>query len=453
MERKVLGSTVLPAGLLGVLACLSAAGSAMAAEEQGSGSSWMLGDWGGARTRLQERGYDFNIGYVGEVAGLLDGGYSDDHIGRYSHQFAAGLHVDLEKVFGWGGAEFQLSVTERGGRNLSNVGIADPRAGQLSSVQEVWGRGQRWRLTQLWFKQKYFGDRLDLKLGRFGEGEDFNSFPCDFQNLVVCGSQMGNWAGSVWYNWPVSQWAVRAKVQLSRELALQIGAYEQNPLLLDPRRGFTLSTRGRAGTLMPVELVWSPQQFLGGLPGEYRLGYFRSTARAQDVYLDAQGMPQAISGNAFRQRASKHGAWFTAQQQLTRVDGDASRGLSLFANLTIHDKATNTVDGFQQLGAVYRGPFNARPHDDIGLGIGRIHVNDRVARRQRLLNASNDVEAFADPLYQPVQRTEYNAELYYGVHVSDWLTVRPNLQYVKDPGGVAEVDSALVLGIKLQVAL
>ncbi|WP_150788770.1 carbohydrate porin [Pseudomonas aeruginosa] len=46
--------------------------------------------------------------------------------------------------------------------------------------------------------------------------------------------------------------------------------------------------------------------------------------------------------------------------------------------------------------------------------------------------------------------TEYNAELYYGVHVTDWLTVRPNLQYIKQPGGVDEVDNALVAGIKIQ---
>ncbi len=57
---------------------------------------------------------------------------------------------------------------------------------------------------------------------------------------------------------------------------------------------------------------------------------------------------------------------------------------------------------------------------------------------------------YDNPLYQPLQDTEYNAELYYGVHVTDWLTVRPNLQYIKQPGGVDEVDNALVAGIKIQ---
>ncbi|MDI7138249.1 carbohydrate porin, partial [Pseudomonas aeruginosa] len=44
----------------------------------------------------------------------------------------------------------------------------------------------------------------------------------------------------------------------------------------------------------------------------------------------------------------------------------------------------------------------------------------------------------------------YSARLYYGWLVSDWLTVRPNLQYIKRPGGVDEVGNALVAGFKIQ---
>ncbi|MDF5814422.1 carbohydrate porin [Pseudomonas aeruginosa] len=39
------------------------------------------------------------------------------------------------------------------------------------------------------------------------------------------------------------------------------------------------------------------------------------------------------------------------------------------------------------------------------------------------------------------------------MHVTDWLTVRPNLQYIKQPGGVDEVDNALVAGIKIRRVL
>ncbi len=45
-------------------------------------------------------------------------------------------------------------------------------------------------------------------------------------------------------------------------------------------------------------------------------------------------------------------------------------------------------------------------------------------KRQRLVNQVNGIDDYDNPLYQPLQDTEYNAELYYGVHVTDWLTVQ-----------------------------
>ncbi len=420
---------------LALLLALSGAG-AQAAGAFDPSSKWMSGDWGGTRTALLEQGYDFSLDYVGEVAGNLHGGYNDDRTARYSDQFALGMKLDLQKILGWHDAEFKLAITERSGRNLSNDRISDPRAGQFSSVQEVWGRGQTWRLTQMWIKQKYFDGALDVKFGRFGEGEDFNSFPCDFQNLAFCGSQVGNWVGGIWYNWPVSQWALRVKYNITPELFAQVGVFEQNPSNLETGNGFKLSGSGTQGMILPVELVWSPQ--VGGLPGEYRLGYYYSTAKADD--LSEPG----------RTRSSKHGAWVVAQQQVTAHSSDASRGLSLFANATVHDKATNVVDNYQQVGMVYKGLFDGRPKDDIGFGVARIHVNDDLKKRAELLNAASGIDDYDNPGFVPLQRTEYNAELYYGFHVTTWLTVRPNLQYIKSPGAVDEVDNALVAGVKVQ---
>ncbi len=92
--------------------------------------------------------------------------------------------------------------------------------------------------------------------------------------------------------------------------------------------------------------------------------YYYSTAKADDVYDDVDGQPQGLTGNDFKSRGSKHGWWVVAQQQVTSHNGDASRGLSLFANLTVHDKATNVVDNYQQLGDI-RG-FSMRFYTEQG---------------------------------------------------------------------------------------
>ncbi|MDF9617565.1 carbohydrate porin [Pseudomonas entomophila] len=411
-------------------------------------SPWMLGDWGGTRSELLEKGYDFTLGYTGEMGSNLHGGYSHDRAARYSDQFTFGVNMDLQKILGWQDTEFQLTVTERHGDNISNDRINDPRVGGFTSAQEVWGRGETWRLTQMWIKQKYFDGALDVKFGRFGEGEDFNSFPCDFQNLAFCGSQVGNWVGGIWYNWPVSQWALRVRYNLNDELYAQVGVYEQNPSNLESNNGFKLSGSGTQGAVMPVELVWSPR--LNGLKGEYRAGYYYSNAKAQDVLKDSHGTPAAISGAAYRSSSSKHGLWLGAQQQVTSQASDQSRGLSLFANATVHDKKTNAIDNYVQAGVVYKGPFDARAKDDIGFALARVHVNPGYRKNARLINQANGLDDYDNPGFQPVQDTEYSAELYYGIHLADWLTVRPNLQYIRHPGGVSHVDDALIGGLKIQ---
>ena len=429
-------------------AALVLAGNAMAADAFSSDSKWMTGDWGGERTKLIEQGIDIKADYVGEMGANLNGGYNDDKTARYADQFGLGVALDLQKLWGWDNTQAKIQLTNRNGYNISNDRVGDPRAGTLSSSQEVYGRGHMVRLTQLWIQHQFFDNKLDVKAGYFGEGEDFNTFPCDFQNLAFCGSQVGNWATNIWYNWPVSQAAIRVKYNINDELYAQIGAYNQNPSQLEHGNGFKLSGSGTKGTVLPVELVWSPK--VNSLPGEYRVGYYKSTADADDVREDVNGFDAATTGDAYKSHNSKSGYWFVAQQQLTSHNGDATRGLNIAANATFHDKDTNFIDNYQSVMFVYKGPFDARPKDDIGIGAARIHVNKDVKRNAELLNASNGVSDYDNAAFSPIRETEYNYELNYGFHVTNWLTVRPNLQYITHPGGVDEVDNALVAGLKIQ---
>ena len=433
---------------LSAVAAMMLAGSVHAADAFSADSQWMTGDWGGERTRLIEQGIDIKMDYVGEVGGNLHGGFNDDKTARYSDQFGLGAALDLEKLFGWDNTQAKIQLTNRNGENISNDRIGDPRAGTLSSSQEVYGRGHMVRLTQLWIKHQFLDNKLDIKAGYFGEGEDFNSFPCEFQNLAFCGSQVGNWATNIWYNWPVSQAAIRVKYNISPEFYAQIGAYNQNPSQLEHGNGFKLSGSGTQGAVMPIELVWSPQ--VNGLKGEYRAGYYYSNAKAQDVLKDSNGQPAALSGAAYRSSSSKHGLWLGAQQQVTSLASDQSRGLSLFANATVHDKKTNAIDNYVQAGLVYKGPFDARAKDDIGFALARVHVNPAYRKNARLANQAAGLYDYDNPGFLPVQDTEYSAELYYGIHLADWLTVRPNLQYIRHPGGVSQVDGALIGGLKIQ---
>lgn len=386
--------------------------------------SWMLGDWNGQRTALQQKGYDFNFGYTGELANLWDSKYHSSHGTEYADQFALGAHFDLNKILAWQDTEAQLTLTERSGRSLSQT--SDALAGHLSSTQEVWGRGQTWRLTDFWIKKQFLAQKLDVKVGRFGEGEDFNTFDCDFQNLALCGSQVGNWVGDQWYNWPVSQWAARVKYNIQPEIYAQVGVYEYNPENLKRSKGFNLSTDGSHGAMIPIEAVWQPKIGTEQLNGEYRIGYYYSTADAAEIENPTQ-------------TAHKHGMWVVAKQQFTSRNGDNSRGLAGFVNLTVHDSKTNNIRNMQNIGLSYTGLSDARPKDQLAIGLARISINHNVRDQQIVLQ-------------QDQQNEEYDAEIYYGLHASNWLTIRPNIQYIRHVGAYKNGENAWLGGIKLQTA-
>lgn len=109
--------------------------------------------------------------------------------------------------------------------------------------------------------------------------------------------------------------------------------------------------------------------------------------------------------------------------------GSGKQGLHSFANFTWHDHTTNKVDNSQQLGVKYIGLFDSQPNDILGLAVNRVHVNDRVT------NPVFDASA------------EYNVELNYSYYPTKWLMIRPNLQYVINPGSTNNVDNAFVLGL------
>jgi porin len=227
--------------LAGIVDC----GAALA---QDAGAGKLTGDWGGVRTDLAKAGIDFQLGYTSELAYNAAGGTKNQL--SYDDQLSFGATFDLDRLFGVHDAKIQLTITDRNGRNLSD----DAQLGTLQQVQEVFGRGQTWRLTQFWYEQKYFSGLLDWKIGRLTVGEDFASFTCQFQNLTFCGSQPGNLVGNYWYNWPVSQWATRVKVNIDGVGYIQTGAYQMNPGFLNVDQAVLPNNpSGTTGVMIPVE--------------------------------------------------------------------------------------------------------------------------------------------------------------------------------------------------------
>lgn len=404
-----------------------------------SNSPWMLGDWDGQRTTLQQQGIDFNVNYVMESAANLAGGYQSSTTARYTDQWMFGTHLDLQKLLGWQDTDFQATVTDRNGQNLSEQ-IANPKAPMLSSVQEVYGRGQTWRLTQFWLRTGFIDDRVNLKLGRATVGEDFGTIETHFQNLALGPGIPGKSRSDRWMNWPVSQWMGRLQLNITPDVYVKVGFYNQNDDNDNRGSGFHFSVKHSDGNLIPVEIGWQPKLGADALQGNYRLGAYYSSARG--------GVYHSWQHGEYGDTAHGYGAYAIVQQQLFALQHDNHRGLSLTLSQVMHDKRTSKLDYTQTVALAWKGPFSSRPQDEIGLGMARLHVNSAYSRMLERENEENGTLSVNDATYLPVIRgSEYDYELYYAWNVSPWLSLRPNLQYVAAPGADSSVKDAFVGGI------
>jgi porin len=393
-------------------------------------------DWNDLRDLLRDQGIDFRIGYVSESATNVRGG--TEQLWRYTDQWTFATKLDLQKLFGLSHAQFNFVITDRNGKNLSS----DARLDSLQQVQELYGRGQTWRWTEFFYDQTYLNGKIDWKVGRTPSGDDFGAFSCEFVNLTFCGSQPGNVVGSYWYNWPVSQWATRVKVNINGFGYVQLGALEVNPSYLQTRYALDFgSPPGAAGVLAPLEIGWLPT--IGGLGGSYKFGGWYSSTSAPDVVENTARQPLAIAGGEPLMRHGQYGAYINFQQRLTAPAGVTSqRGVSVFLNGTYADHRTSGLDSQIALGMLYTGPSSARAADELGFALGETHVNPRIGDLETLENDDGRTPV-------AVQGTEYVGEVFYKVRCASWLDLRPSIQYVVQPGGIVHNASDLIAGLRV----
>ena len=398
---------------------------------------WLLGDWGGLRTRLYDDGVDFQLSHVSESAYNPVGGMKS--MVDYTDQVQVGARLDLEKLITLPNSILQVTYTERAGRNLSQ----DAGLNTQQLVQEVWGRGQTVRLTELYVQTSFFHGLFDIRWGRMTVGGDFADFPCDFQNLTFCGSPLGNLVGNYIFNWPISQWAARARLNIEGFGYIKVGVFDQNQQYLGfDNKLWPVWYSGSTGVLLPIEFAWLPVLGNGDLPGSYKIGAWYQTGKANDVVLDVNGTFSALTGLPPMQRQGQYGGYLTFQQQLTRnASPNPNGGWKVFLNGVFADAATSATNFQAAAGFTYTGPFASRPNDSIGFAAGVTHVNDQLTYVQNLQNAAG-----LGPVL--VQYPEHVLELYYTLVPKPGLNIRPNIQYIFTPGAAPQNQNILVLGLK-----
>jgi porin len=379
----------------------------------------LLGDPWGARSRLRELGVDLQLLYNQFLAwkprgGGVDAGSSTGHSGSYDF---FGL-VDLESLAGWRGGELLLHVKGQYDDNLNaDVGALSDPIDDADFDEPIY-------VDELWFQQRFWRDRLRLRLGFLEQQTVFdrNAF-ANSEDRQFMSSFLDNGAVVPLPN------GLGATVIVAPTPGLEIAAGCADADNVPLKAGFDTFFDGADSLTGYLELTLRPHEWGGfaGLPGAYRVGAFYDGRQLAEF-----GTGSAASGP--RRSRGHPGAYLSFDQVVWRGDGGDSPELGLFGRFGYADPDVNRVAWFWSLGAQYQGPFPGRTGDRMALGV---YQAIRSARYRAAVDPAFDLET--------------GIELYYHVQVLPWLAITPDFQYIVDPGAAGAADDAVVATLRFRV--
>jgi len=150
-----------------------------------------------------------------------------------------------------------------------------------------------------------------------------------------------------------------------------------------------------------------------------------------------------------RTLATKEDSWsvyYNFDQYLYQPDKGVDRGMGLFGRLGVADGNPDFMQYFGSFGIGGKGMIESRPDDKFGLGFYYISINNPT-------------------LQGPVKtrdflQDEYGFEAFYNIAITPWMLLTPDLQVIRgaqketfniDPAQRNSIDTAVVLGVRLQV--
>lgn len=409
----------------------------------------LLGDWGGVRTSLGERGIDLTVDFTSEAAGNVAGGTRRGF--TFANQVGLQADMDWQKLAGLQGFSTHVVLVNRSGSNDS-VLFGD----RVNSVQEIYGGGGNVlvHFVYAYAEQSLADGRVDIAAGRMPVLNDFAASPlyCNFMNVSICGNPGSLASGDVGLSaWPASTWSGRVRARPTPETYVQFGIYEVSQGIYSDSRarsGFDFSTNRDTGAEFPLEVGYTPSFGADRLPGHYKLGVGYDTSNYPDFYADAAGGPLALTGANPRNHHGRVIWWALADQMLLRHGAGDDAGLIALAAYTHGDPATTAYESQYTLGLLDKGFWASRPSDTIGL-LATYQTLSGALGRQQVLE-----QAFGLPLSNNAtgkQTSELIFEANYDIHVYRGVNVQPEFQYIVRPNGESDRKDVQVLGFKTHV--
>ena len=389
-------------------------------------SEHLFGDWGGLRPRLEESGIIPRLILVTDVAGNPTGGRSQGATQASSIELS--LFFDLDNIFGLKGGSVFASFSQRWGTSLSAKYI-----GNVFSTQQIYGF-ETFRVVDVSYQQKLFDDRVELRLGRFAQTDDFLVSPYNygFMSNAFCGNPFGILLDAPGMQAYTGTWAALARVKPTRRSYVKAGVYNGDPAMRENKyHGVNFSMDG------PPFVIGEVGYQINGLPGDSRwLGNYKLGG-----WYDGATLTDFESG------AKTRGSWgyYGLFDQVLVPFGSPSsnRGFGVFGSVTVApDSHVQQLPLFFTAGLSARGLFDARPRDTVSFGVASGYFSEALQRAQRdghLLGPAGGVQDY-EKIIELTYRFDFRKSAFF---------FQPDFQYIIQPGGTPDVSNAVVFGAQL----
>jgi porin len=400
------------------------------------------GDPAGIRKSLADRGVTFNLTYINDVLGNVQGGARRGFIDQ--GRLDGALTIDFEKLAGLRGLSaygnfFQIHNTGRIRRDY--VGGINT----IAAIEAV----PATRLWELWLEQKFWDGKASIKVGQLAADTEF--FGSTISSLFL----QSDWATITAANlpsggpaYPLSTPGVRLKIDPTDHVSLLAAVFNGDPAgpgegdeQLRNRHGLNFRTNDPPFVIAEAQLRTNHRKEDTGLARTIKLGGWAHFGNFEDQrFADDGTMLADPSGSGEPMVRKKNwGIYGVAEQQIYRPKGgDAESGISLFGRVSYSPSDRNPINFFADGGIIFAGMVPGRPDDKFGASILYARVSDSVRAFDRDLAAFSAVPGV-------IHDYEMNLEFTYSAQIVPGWTVQPVLTYVWHPGG-GDWPDALVVG-------
>lgn len=355
-------------------------------------------------------GINFGANYTGEAWRNTTGGLRTGN--AYVDKIAGMVSIDTDAAFGHPGGTFFGSVFYTNSSTLSQSLVGDAQT--ASNIDNTYAI----RLMNFWYEQ-VFSNNNSLKFGLYDLNSEFDAiapaslFINSSQGIGPDYSQSGDRGPSIF---PVSSLALRYQQAWANRLSVRFAILDTLPINPeDPRRN-TIHLGQEKGSLLALEMNYEFAQNRLGLGSWY---YTRKS--------------QTQSQHATRNNRGVYG-FAVHNQPLVIAPGN----MAFWVRYGVADKNVNRLDSYLGGGVVFSGFSTSRPDDTLGLAF----ASARNGGPYRIAQARDGILT---------DRRETDIELTYQAVLNRYVTVQPDVQYIRDPNTNPALKDALVAGMRLTV--